>query len=109
MPVPTQEQPVAVDIDVDAALAKVGEGIGELQSVDWSQQPVEAQLEAVRALEVLARRHDALTHQLIGAVDRSGAHALDGHRTAKAAVKFIGRCRGPRPIVGLVPLGPCTS
>ncbi len=52
-------------------------------------------LQLVREVEVIARRLDAVRTVLADAVDRSGAHGVDGHRTAKAALVHLGRLSGP--------------
>jgi hypothetical protein len=48
----------------------------------------------VRQLEIARRRLDHATDRVAGHVDRSGAHRVDGHRTAKAALKHVGRIPG---------------
>lgn len=47
------------------------------------------------AVELAGRLVDALRLAVAGAMDRSGAHGVDGHRTAKAALVHLCRVSGP--------------
>src|SRR5690554_603933 len=81
-------------MDVAEVLATLVDD-GERLDVDAlvAMEP-EALLGLVRDVEVAARRLDAARVVLTDALDRGGAHRVDGHRSAKAALVHLGRLSG---------------
>jgi hypothetical protein len=75
-------------------LGVLAEGVDAFASADLDQLSAEEELQLVRRLEVLRRRLDAATDRAAGHLDRSAAFSLDGHRSAKGALKAIGRLSG---------------
>jgi hypothetical protein len=80
---------------LDDVITAVGAAADDLQDTPLDSLDARELLAAVRELEVVRRRLDHATDRLAGALDRSGAHRVDGHRTAKAALKHLGRLPGP--------------
>src|SRR5688572_1046933 len=80
---------------VEKVISALGEVVAELQGADLEVLDARELLGAVRDLEVVRRRFDQATDRLAGHVDATGAHQVDGHRSAKAAVKHLGRLSGP--------------
>jgi hypothetical protein len=91
--VPVREVPVR-EVPVREVLVSLGAAVGGLQDADLEVLAAEELLAVVRDLEVLRRRFDHATDRLAGELDRSGAHRVDGHRTARAALKHLGRLSG---------------
>lgn len=81
--------------DLEASLDTLELGVVQLLDADLGQLSAEEELRLVGRLEALRRRLDAGTDRAAGHLDRSGAFALDGHRSAKGALKAIGRLSGP--------------
>ena len=92
---------------VEVGVGDVDVGGGSVASLRESERAVSALaaepmgvlsgqelLELVRGLEVVRRRLDAVTDRLAGVVDASGAHGVDGHSSAKAALVHVGRLSG---------------
>ncbi|WP_195210316.1 HNH endonuclease [Actinomarinicola tropica] len=91
----------AIERGVSDVVAQVGR---ELASVLAPERGLDADLELLDATDLLevtgaveqaGRLIDALRVALAGAIDRSGAHGVDGHRTAKAALVHLCRVSGP--------------
>lgn len=76
-------------------LMQLDEAVAAVVSVDLDGLPARTQLDALAALEAARRRLDHGTDRLAGHVDRSGAFGIDGHRSAKAALKAVARIDGP--------------
>lgn len=85
----------AVRSDLEASLDVLEEGVVQLLLADLDQLSSEEELRLVGRLEALRRRLDAGTDRAAGHLDRSAAFSLDGHRSAKGALKAIGRLSGP--------------
>ena len=79
---------------LDHALAALDHAVGLFQAASLDGLSPAEELAAVGRLEVLRRRLDHGTDRAAGHLDRSAAFALDGHRTAKSALKAIGRLTG---------------
>ena len=84
--------PVRSDLDVSLGLLE--EGVGGLLAAELDRLSPEEELRLVARLETLRRRLDAGTDRAAGHLDRSAAFSLDGHRSAKGALKAIGRLPG---------------
>jgi len=80
--------------DVDVALEILTDGVEALLSADLDQLCAHEELALVGRLEQLRRRLDAATDQTAAHLDRSAAFSLDGHRSARGALKAIGRLPG---------------
>ncbi len=88
---PSNDDTVEVRPAVADALALLGSAVGALTAADLEVLTARAQLDAVEALEAVRRRLDHATDRL----DQSGAFGVDGHRSAKAAIKARCRVTGP--------------
>ncbi len=80
--------------DLDGALDALEDAVGRFQAADLGHLSAGDELAVLRRLEVLRRRLDAGTDAAAGHLDRSAAFALDGHKSAKGALKAIGRLSG---------------
>lgn len=80
--------------DVDVSLGVLEDGVRQLLDADLDVLSPEEELRLIGRLEVLRRRLDAGTDRAAGHLDRSAAFALDGHRSAKGALKAVGRLPG---------------
>ncbi|MDE0803482.1 MAG: DUF222 domain-containing protein [Acidimicrobiales bacterium] len=78
-----------------AALDGVSVAVDALADVDLDSLTPAQQLAAIQVLETHHRRLDRQTDRVAGTVDSSGAYGIDGHRSAKAAVKARCRVTGP--------------
>lgn len=80
--------------ELDAALALLDDAVGLVQAADLDALSPAEELALVGRLEVLRRRLDHGTDVAAGHLDGSAAFSLDGHKTAKGALKAIGRLPG---------------
>jgi len=76
-------------------VAGLDAGVAALAALDLELLEAEEMLGLVGGVDVLARRLDAFQVRLAGALDRSGAYTVDGHRSARAALRHLGRLGGP--------------
>lgn len=67
-------------------LALMQAGIGRLFLTDIDTHHLQTALEMITEFEVVSRQVDAFKAEVLASIDRTGVHALDGHRTAKAMV-----------------------
>ena len=67
----------------------IARGLERLREVDLAPSDGVAGIELVRAVEVVGRQVAALQTEVVAAVDRSGVHAGDGHRSAKVMVRHV--------------------
>ena len=74
---------------VVAGLDLVARGLEVLAGEDLVPADGVAGIELVRAVEVVGRQVAALQTEVVAAVDRSGVHAGDGHRSAKVMVRHV--------------------
>jgi hypothetical protein len=81
--------------DLATALAALDEAVCLVQSASLDGVSPKEELALVRRLEVLRRRLDHGTDLTVGHLDASAAFSADGHKTAKGALKAIGRLPGP--------------
>ncbi|MDP3400615.1 MAG: DUF222 domain-containing protein, partial [Brevundimonas sp.] len=81
-------------VPLDAALAALDHAVGLVQAADLDDLTPAEELALVGRLEVLRRRLDHGTDRAAGHLDRSAAFSFDGHKTAKSALKAIGRLSG---------------
>jgi hypothetical protein len=81
--------------DLDVSLDRLDDAARLLLEADLDQLSPEDELRLVGRLEQVRRRIDAGTDRAAGHLDRSAAFSLDGHRSAKGALKAIGRLSGP--------------
>ncbi len=80
--------------DLDTALAALDHAVGLVQSARLDGLAPAEELALVARLEVLRRRLDHGTDVAAGHLDHSAAFSLDGHKSAKGALKAIGRLAG---------------
>ena len=81
--------------DLEEALDALEVAVEQVARAELDQLSAPEELALVGRLEQLRRRLDAGTDRTAGHLDRSGAFSLDGHKTAKGALKAIGRLSGP--------------
>ncbi|HSP02560.1 MAG TPA: DUF222 domain-containing protein [Acidimicrobiales bacterium] len=81
-------------VGLACALAVLEDAVGLVQAADLGGLSPREELALVRRLEVLRRRLDHGTDVAAGHLDASAAFSLDGHKTAKGALKAIGRLSG---------------
>lgn len=81
-------------VDLDTALGVLEEAVALVQTASLQGVSAKEELALVGRLEVLRRRLDHGTDQVAGHLDRSAAFSSDGHKTAKGALKAIGRLPG---------------
>ena len=84
--------PVRSDLDVSLDLLE--EAASLLLDADLDQLSPEEELRLTGRLELVRRKVGAGTDRAAGHLDRSAAFSLDGHRSAKGALKAIGRLSG---------------
>jgi hypothetical protein len=81
-------------VDPDVALKALEAAVGMVQAVDLDGLSPKEELALVGRLEKLRRRLDHGTDRTVAHLDASAAFSLDGHKTAKGALKAIGRLSG---------------
>ena len=82
------------DRRVVEVLGALEEDVAELQSVDLDALSGVEVMRLLRSVEGLRRRFDHATDRVVGHLDATGKHGADGHKTAKSAVKHLGRLPG---------------
>lgn len=80
--------------DVEGVLATLDASVTDLQAVDLSRLTARELLTLTGAIEVVSRRLDHVRDSVAGHIDATGAHGVDGHKTAKAALVHINRVPG---------------
>jgi Domain of unknown function (DUF222) len=80
--------------DLDEALDALEVAVERVADAELDGLSAEEELALVGRLERLRRRLDAGTDRTAGHLDRSAAFSFDGHKTAKGALKAIGRLSG---------------
>ncbi len=85
---------VLVHVPVDDAVDALEQAVASFLSADLGQLSAAEELRLVGRLEKVRRRLDAGTDRSVGHLDRSGAFSLDGYKSAKGALKGIGRITG---------------
>src|SRR3546814_11885775 len=80
--------------DLDEALDALEVAVERVAGAELDGLSAHEELALVGRLERLRRRLDAGTDRTAGHLDRSAAFSLDGHKTAKGALKAIGRLSG---------------
>jgi hypothetical protein len=80
--------------EVGQALDVLEEAVSGFQEADLDVLEAAEELALVGRLEVLRRRLDHGTDRAAGHLDHSAAFSFDGHKTAKGALKAIGRVSG---------------
>jgi hypothetical protein len=81
-------------VDPDVALKALEAAVGMVQAVDLDGLSPKEELVVVGRLEQLRRRLDHGTDLTVAHLDASAAFSIDGHKTAKGALKAIGRLPG---------------
>lgn len=77
------------------AIALLNAAVDAIAAVDLADLPADEQLGAAETLEGACRRLDHEKDRIAGHVDATGAYGIDGHRSAKAAMKARCRVTGP--------------
>src|SRR3546814_16746790 len=80
--------------DLDEALDALEVAVERVAGAELDGLSAHEELALVGRLERLRRRLDDGTDRPAGHLDRSAAFSLDGHQTAKGALKAIGRVSG---------------
>ena len=80
--------------DVGDALDLLEVAVGMVQAADLDGLSPKEELALVGRVEKLRRRLDHGTDRTVAHLDASAAFSLDGHKTAKGALKAIGRLSG---------------
>jgi hypothetical protein len=75
-------------------VANLVAAVDGLWGLDLDSLSAREVLALTRDVEVVRRRLDAANSRVVGHLERTGAHGADGHRSAKAAVKYLGRLPG---------------
>lgn len=83
-----------VEAGVEEVVASLTDDIAALQAVDLARLTARELLALAGQVEVLSRRLDHAKDHLAGHIDSTGAHGIDGHKTAKAALVHINRVPG---------------
>lgn len=83
-----------IDLGAEEVVASLADGVTALHAVDLARLTAREQLALAGALEVVSRRLDHAKDTLAGHIDATGAHGIDGHKTAKAALVHINRVPG---------------
>ena len=81
--------------DLVAALDALDQAVAQVQDADRDELSPAEELALLGRLEVLRRRLDHGADVAAGHLDATAAFSLDGHKTAKGALKAIGRLSGP--------------
>jgi hypothetical protein len=81
-------------VDPDIALKALEAAVGMVQAVDLDGLSPKEELVLVGRLEKLRRRLDHGTDLTVAHLDTSAAFSVDGHKTAKGALKAIARLSG---------------
>ena len=76
-------------------LAKIAEGLDDIFASGVTPANGDSARILIQAFESQARRIDAVAVKLLDAVDQSGTHRLDGHRSAKVMCRHLGRLSEP--------------
>jgi len=76
---------------VEEAMAALTGGIDALRSLDLDALTAREAMVLTRVVEAASRRLDAQVDRVAGHLESTGAFGVDGHRSAKDAVTFIGR------------------
>jgi Domain of unknown function (DUF222) len=84
----------AVRVQLDE-VAGLDAAVGALAGLELESLEAEDLLGLVADVEVVARRLDSVRVRLAGSLDRGGAYSVDGHRSARAALRHLGRLSGP--------------
>lgn len=80
--------------DLDEALDALEVAVEQVSCAELDQLSAAEELAVIGRLERLRRRLDAGTDRAAGHLDRAAAFSLDGHKSAKGALKAIGRLSG---------------
>lgn len=80
--------------DVEAVVASLDASVTDLHAVDLTRLTARELLTLAGAIEVISRRVDHARDTVAGHIDATGAHGVDGHKTAKAALVHINRVPG---------------
>ncbi len=75
-------------------LALMQAGVAKLLHADVDTHHGPEALELIESVEVLARQIDAARVEVLASIDRTGVHALDGHRSAKPMVANTAKLSG---------------
>lgn len=76
---------------LDEVVAALTAGVDAFASLDFDDLTAREAMTLTRAVEVARRRLDARTDRLAGHLQDTGKFGVDGHRTAKDALTYLGR------------------
>lgn len=80
--------------EIGMVVDSLAEGITDLHAVDLRRLTARELLQLAGALEIVGRRLDHARDTLAGHIDATGAHGVDGHKSAKSALVHINRVPG---------------
>jgi hypothetical protein len=66
-------------------------GLAKLLDTDLESHELAHALELIESVETAGRTLHAVQNQVFESIDRTGVHAIDGHRTAKTMVAHMGK------------------
>ena len=78
--------------DVADALALITAGLGKLNHVDLDTHHSLTAIELITEVEVIGRQMDVARTKVMDSIDRTGVHAVDGHRSARSMVAHYTNC-----------------
>jgi len=78
-------------LEVDVAVGALSAGVDALRSLNLEDLTAREAMALARAVELERRKLDAQADRIAGHLDVSGAFGVDGHRSAKDAIAFVGR------------------
>lgn len=72
--------------DVADALTLIQAGVAKLNHTNLDTHHTHTAIELITEVELIGRQVDVARTKVMDSIDRTGVHAIDGHRTAKAMV-----------------------
>ncbi len=76
------------------SLVLIQAGVARLLDTDVGTHHVHEAIELIATVELLGRQVDAVRTQVFESIDRTGVHAVDGHRSAKPMIANAGKLSG---------------
>ncbi|NND04130.1 MAG: DUF222 domain-containing protein, partial [Acidimicrobiia bacterium] len=80
-----------LDRDAFDALVLIQAGVAKLRNADLDTRDVHTALELIESVESVGRQLDAAQNHMLESIDRSGVHAVDGHRSAHTMVAHVAK------------------
>ena len=80
-----------IDRDAFDGLALISAGLAKLGNADVDTFSGPVAQELVESVEAAGRQFDSVQNRVLESIDRTGVHAVDGHRTARHMVAHVGK------------------